>query len=303
MATLREYYDSDFNYAARLGIRLTPDAGDELEGAILYDFAGFNSFLMCYVGGEKPLEFFERLIAYLDYGKTQITLNQQVGLPSANQFPGKLKLHNADIIEISAQFFGEPDWISSKQIQMSRRVFVYTETQICDADMLNLMEFGRKARGHEVRFRTINYAQERSKLEKPLAFISHDSRDKDKVARGIALGLQKMMCPVWYDEFSLNVGDNLRDKIEAGLKECKKCIVILSPNFLANGGWTKREFDSIFIREINEASALILPVWYDVSAQEVFNYCSSLQMTVGLDWNKLGQDEVCRRLAKAILNN
>jgi TIR domain len=58
------------------------------------------------------------------------------------------------------------------------------------------------------------------------------------------------MCPVWYDEFALKIGDNLRDSIERGLKECRKCVLVLSPNFLTNGGWTKKEFDSIFTREI-----------------------------------------------------
>ena len=33
-------------------------------------------------------------------------------------------------------------------------------------------------------------------MEKPVAFISHDNRDKLEIARKIALGLQKRMCPV-----------------------------------------------------------------------------------------------------------
>ena len=55
-----------------------------------------------------------------------------------------------------------------------------------------------------------------------------------------------MMCPVWYDEFALKVGNNLRTSIEAGIKKCKKCILVLSKNFFSNSGWTKKEFDSIF---------------------------------------------------------
>ena len=71
-------------------------------------------------------------------------------------------------------------------------------------------------------------------LETCLAFISHDSRDKESVAVPIAIDLQKHLCPVWYDEFSLTVGDNLRENIENGIKESKKCILILSKNFLNN---------------------------------------------------------------------
>jgi TIR domain len=96
-------------------------------------------------------------------------------------------------------------------------------------------------------------------LEKPLAFISHDSKDKREVAGPIAVGLQKLMCPVWYDEFSLNVGDHLRESIERGLKEAKKFVLILSPNFFSNNSWTKTEVNSIFTREILEQKSVVLP--------------------------------------------
>jgi hypothetical protein len=94
--------------------------------------------------------------------------------------------------------------------------------------------------------------------------ISRQQR-QDEVAARIAVGLQRILCPVWYDEYALKVGDNLRETIERGLKETKKCILILSPNFLANNGWTKTEFDSVFTREILEGNGVLLPVWYNVS--------------------------------------
>lgn len=56
-----------------------------------------------------------------------------------------------------------------------------------------------------------------SELEKPLAFISHDSNDKDSLVRELALELDKQLCPVWYDEFSLEIGDSLIENIEKGL--------------------------------------------------------------------------------------
>ena len=105
---------------------------------------------------------------------------------------------------------------------------------------------------------------------------------------------------VWYDEFSLKVGDNLRDSIEKGLKECRKCVLVLSPNFFSNRGWTKREFDSVFTREVLEQKGLVLPVWYSVGKQDVYEYSPSLLNVKGLDWKQLGEDEVCRRLYIAI---
>jgi hypothetical protein len=83
----------------------------------------------------------------------------------------------------------------------------------------------------------------RSRHQKPMAFISHDSRDKHDLVRALAMELSKRMCPVWYDEYSLEVGD--RSSIEKGIKEARKCILVLSPAFISNGGWGKAEVDSI----------------------------------------------------------
>jgi len=177
---------------------------------------------------------------------------------------------------------------------MSKRIFIYSETQLSDEDVMKLKEEGRKL-GHEVQFRSQTHAMMRSRQDKPLAFISYDSRDRN-IAQSIAIGLQRLMCSVWYDEFSLKVGDNLRDSIERGLKECRKCVLILSQNFFSNGGWTKKEFDSVFTREVLEKSQLILPIWSGIEKQ----HSPSLLNVKGLDWNQLGQDEVCRRLYLAI---
>ena len=60
--------------------------------------------------------------------------------------------------------------------------------------------------GRPAAFRSVDYMNERNKWEKPRAFISHDSRDKTTIAEPIAVQLQRLMCPVWYDQFSLRVG-------------------------------------------------------------------------------------------------
>jgi hypothetical protein len=133
----------------------------------------------------------------------------------------------------------------------------------------------------------------------PLAFISHDSRDKAEIAQPLALQLMKFMCPVWYDEFALKVGDSLRASIEAGLKACPKCIFVLTPNFLANSGWSKTEYDSIFTRELVEKQRVILPVWHNVTPKDVYEYSPILADRVAVNWS-LGVDEVARRLLVSI---
>jgi hypothetical protein len=139
-------------------------------------------------------------------------------------------------------------------------------------------------------------------MEKPMAFISHDSRDKDAFVRELALQLIQNGCMVWYDEFTLKVGDSLRETIERGLRETKKCIVVLSPNFLGNTGWGKVEFNSVFTRELVEKEKVILPVWLNVGVQDVFDYSPSLADKLGIS-AQLGIPEVARRLAVALRSN
>ena len=116
------------------------------------------------------------------------------------------------------------------------------------------------------------YARKRSAEEKPLAFVCHDTRDKDSLVRDPVHELTKLFCPVWYDEYSLTVGDSLRNSIEMGLKRAGKCVLVLSPSFLSNDGWSKVEFDSIFTRELVEQKNVILPVWHGVGEKEVYEY-------------------------------
>jgi hypothetical protein len=108
-----------------------------------------------------------------------------------------------------------------------------------------------------------------------------------------------MMCPIWFDQYSLKVGDSLRESIENGLRECQKCILILTPNFLNNNGWTKREYDSIFTRELVEKEKVILPVWCDITVEDIYKYSPILADRVGAQWSN-GVEEVARKLLIAI---
>ena len=178
------------------------------------------------------------------------------------------------------------------------QIYIYSERAVSEEDRLRLQGEARNM-GHKLTFRSTEYVNERSRFERPQAFICHDHRDKSSIARPLAHALQKRMCMVWFDDFSLCVGDSLRSKIEKGIKECSRCIVILTQNFLNNEGWGKREYDSVFTREIVEEQGIILPVWYGVSRNDVFQYSPVLADKVGVDW-KLGNDEVARKLVQAI---
>ena len=109
-----------------------------------------------------------------------------------------------------------------------------------------------------------------------------------------------LSCPVWFDEFSLRVGDSLRESIERGLKEARKCILLITPHFLANEGWRKREFDCVFTRELLKKKNVILPVWHEVTPNEVYEYSPSLANKVALKWSE-GREDVASKLRQAVL--
>jgi hypothetical protein len=82
-------------------------------------------------------------------------------------------------------------------------------------------------------------------------FLSHASEDKDEVARPLAIMLRKRGYSVWFDEFTLKLGDSLRRSIDSGLGKCDFGIVVLSPSFFAKE-WTQKELDALTSRETGE---------------------------------------------------
>ncbi len=298
MSSIQQYFDTDFEQALCVYIRLrritTPCVG-----ALLYDATASVSFLSFYFNDStlQPTQFKE-FLSSLQPGKTEVEVQGGIRLPSVRLFPGALKVHNSNPLRIEYQFFGDPSPRDLLGVKGSGRVFIYAETSF-SASQISELHAAASGFGLELQFRDTAYARERTIREKPLAFIIHDSRDKDEIARPIALNLQRKVCPVWYDEFSLRLGANLREAIERGLKECEKCVLILSLNFLTNQGWGKKEFESVFTREILENSSLFLPIWCGVTKQQVYDYCASLVNVKGIEW-ALGENEVCRRIYGAV---
>lgn len=104
-------------------------------------------------------------------------------------------------------------------------------------------------------------------------FISHASEDKDEIARPLALELEKNGLRVWFDEFSLTIGDSLRRSIDHGLAKSRFGIVVISPDFLAKE-WPQKELDGLTAREI-AGQKVILPVWHQITIDQLRD-CSPL---------------------------
>ena len=101
-------------------------------------------------------------------------------------------------------------------------------------------------------------------------FISHASEDKEAFVRPLAVALQKKDIRVWFDEFTLTVGDSLRRSIDRGLAGSRYGIVVLSPDFLKKD-WPQKELDGLITREV-DGRKVILPVWHNMDAKTLQQY-------------------------------
>lgn len=283
MATVKEYFDTDLKFLSiHADWELKNGAGINLFSIIAkisQDFDGNAKYWSFFIPEEAPIGCLNSVFAAPE--TSRCVLSSEV-----------------DSVHIETGFADYSERSSSETLVFTKRVFLYIDALLNPAIRRQITDLGMQ-QGFYVIVRDQEYAKKRSELEKPLAFISHDSRDKDSLVRELAVELSKLMCPVWYDEYSLKVGDSLRACIEKGLKEAKKCVIILSPNFFSNDGWGKVEFDSIYTREIIEKSNVILPVWHNVKVQDVYQYSPRLADKVGLS-SSLGVKELANRLSSVI---
>ncbi len=128
-------------------------------------------------------------------------------------------------------------------------------------------------------------------------FICHASEDKKDVALPLATRLAKTGIEVWYDEFTLSLGDSLRRKIDQGLAQSRYGVVILSPNFFAKK-WPQYELDGLVAKEMN-ADKVILPVWHNVDRKEVEKYSLPLADRLAISTEK-GLGVIIAEIIRAI---
>jgi len=106
-------------------------------------------------------------------------------------------------------------------------------------------------------------------------FICHASEDKESFVRPLANWLKKENVEVWYDEFSLKLGDSIRRSIDKGLSQSRFGMVVLSKSFFEKN-WPQYELDGLAEREMSGNDKVILPIWHDVTQKEVRSYSPSL---------------------------
>lgn len=129
-------------------------------------------------------------------------------------------------------------------------------------------------------------------------FISHASEDKETVVRSLVAELAKQKLKVWYDEFTLRIGDSLRQKIDKGLARSRVGLVVLSPSFVSKG-WTNYELDGIVTRAVS-GEQLLLPIWHNITKQEVIDFSPSLADKVARSTATHTAAEIAAEIAELI---
>ena len=130
-------------------------------------------------------------------------------------------------------------------------------------------------------------------------FISHAAEDKAGVARPLAHALTERGVEVWYDEFELRIGDSLRRKIDAGIARCRFGLVVLSKSFFAKN-WPQYELDGIVAHDMNDGRRRLLPIWHDITKEELLAESPSLVDRVALNTATLTIDEIASQIADVV---
>lgn len=309
MLGLKDYFEVDFpdtamaQYELQAIVEPAQQRTVTIYAQVHLDFTAHVKFCSFYIPIDSYNSFLELCKAALSYSRDLLALRGngegKFRVPHARVFWAgqKISVHNGEYLNLGFSAL-EGEMFSVADFTVAPPTYIYTEAKLSSKEKLDILDLGKRY-NTILRLRGPEYAMKRLEKISPVAFVSHDSRDKDDIARPLAQGLMKMGFPVWFDEYSLKPGDRLRESIEKGMKECKKCILILTKNFLSNNGWTATEFNTIFTREIIEAKPLVVPVWFDVSKQEVFDYSPSLLNVLGAHWKPEDPEKTIREIARA----
>lgn len=141
----------------------------------------------------------------------------------------------------------------------------------------------------EINKHSIPTIDEQSKLYD--VFISHASEDKESFVVPLVESLQNSDIRVWYDSIEMQWGKSLREQIDNGIKRSKYAIIVLSKNFFAKQ-WPKRELDGILAKEEIDGSSP-LPIWYNISKEEVYNFSPTLSGLYSLSTDKYSIEDIC----------
>jgi|GEM_PF-2855326 len=131
-------------------------------------------------------------------------------------------------------------------------------------------------------------------------FVSYASEDRTACVMPLVEALTQRGLRVWYDEFEVEIGDSLREKIDEGLSRSLFGVVVLSQSFFAND-WPRLELDGLYAYQ-STGTRLILPVWHGVNRDTVRSFSPTLAGIRGWKTSE-GVSIVADRIAARVLKS
>lgn len=122
-------------------------------------------------------------------------------------------------------------------------------------------------------------------------FLSHSSRDKEAVRR-LAERLRGDGLRVWFDEWELKPGDAILHKVEQGLEQSARLVLVMSPSAFAKPDWLTLESHTIRFRDPMNRDRRFVPLLLkDVEIP------AAVRQFLHVDWRKQSPTEYEKLLA------
>ncbi|MGE7811746.1 TIR domain-containing protein [Lysinibacillus capsici] len=133
-------------------------------------------------------------------------------------------------------------------------------------------------------------------------FLSHSSLDKDIFVSEFSEKLSKKGLKVFEDVKVFKIGQSQTDMMNMGILNSRFVVIFLSKNFIESG-WSQYEFKSFLNREINEKRVIILPIWHEVSVDEVRQYNPYIVDKYAFNTSKQTLDEMVNQIHQVVLDS
>ncbi|MFC0188197.1 TIR domain-containing protein [Fictibacillus aquaticus] len=140
--------------------------------------------------------------------------------------------------------------------------------------------------------------QETEKIQYDV-FISHSTNDKESIVSELSNLLESKGYTVFEDVKVFKIGDSISRKINDGIIHSKFGVVVLSPSFIKSA-WATYEFTGFLMREMSENKKVILPIWHDITKEEVSQFNPTLLDKFSLSTDKHSVEEIANLIAEAL---
>lgn len=150
----------------------------------------------------------------------------------------------------------------------SRQIYIYINQLPVNWNQIE--DLYKSKHDLQLLFRDKRFLERYKILDKKEIFLCHDISDKDLIEVIHRELIFKGISP-WLDTACIQLGDNIIDKMNEGLKNCQYALVIFSSNFIKNTRWARKEFESLLHLALHTGKCII-PVWRGIGAEEILEY-------------------------------